>query len=435
LALALGCGLLFAPSARAQRNADFGFDGWGGYLYLGHSEFGETYRDLDPGEYLGSQEELGLVANLRGHWLRLEARIGIGLAGVLPHEKNAQTNSFGGHQFRLHSTSFDEFNLRLPLPWPGQGAALQAGRLRLRTDPEAVFFGEYLLRYGAYPGYEERTAPPWDSLGSVAPRIDAVRLALGGPGSRLRSDWLLLVDSSDLKGNRDFSPALFLDATLPRGFSIGAGVELLRWFSTAYDGLKSPGEDIRSRTPLPNSGDTVPESQVDTITFSNTRSGTLVSLRAGLDVRALAGSDPGGWSDARVFAEVALLGWANQAVLYRDRLRRVAFTLGAHAPTHGLLDDLCLQAERQALHGKLSDGSASYSFFHPVPYRTEPDNWSLGAYAAKTVWVHLTVQAWILYQPVLRQGFFVYSIPGSGPSAESGWSREASFGLRLQARL
>ncbi len=416
----------------------FAFDGIGGYVYLGHTGFQGTYRDAWGSSSYESLQDLGGAVRAGLRYSNLEARLGIGGIFLTPHYDSPE----GSARRRLTSfrVAIDEAALRLAFPRFGPAAAFEFGVFRFQSNPDAALFGEYLTRYGAYPGSVERGPLQWDSLGSLAGQMEALRLTWGGP--RLRSDFLWLFDSSAVDGHADFSYALFLEGTFARGFTWGAGGELFRAQSSEPEGLTS--HSSRNGYVKTGSGyvllddlpfDTVPRPREDTGYF--TRSATMFSLRAAVDFGDLFGTEgemAGGWPDWRLFAETALLGWGDQPLFFEDRWSRLAWTIGAHAPTGGWLDDLCVQAERHPSHYRLVLRPAINGVNLSGPEEREPEKWKFGALASKTVWGGFAVQFQYLFQPMIDSSN--YSRPAiSGNPGPGNWAFESTFNLRLHARF
>lgn len=438
----------YTPAETRESVSGFAFDGFGGYAFLGHTHFLGTFQDEGGYTSLTSQQDLGGVLRTGLRYSDLEARLGLG--GILFYPRPIGSSEvFAHNRVVKFLPGLDEAALRLAFPWAGPTTALELGRFRFRTNPDAVLFGEYLARYGAYPGSVERSQPRWDSLGFLTNRVDALRFTWDG--SPLRSDFLWLWDSSAVEGRTDFSFALFLEGTLARGFTWGAGGELFRALSTEPEGLTpnsvwngyvktDSGYVLLSDRPF----DTVPRPREDTGYY--TRSAGMFSVRAAVDFGDLYGTEAegaGGWRDWRVFAEGALLGWGNQPLFYENRWSRLALTIGAHAPTGGWLDDLCFQAERHPRHYRL--------FRYPSQYRpvgspldidlkpkwleeSESEKWSWGAFAAKSVGDHLSVQLQCLFRPYDDKSYYWRSVVFEDPYSANG-NYDASFSLRLQARI
>ena len=426
----------------------FAFDGFEGYGYLGHTQFLGSFQDAGGYTFLTSQQDLGGVLRTGLRFSDLEARLGLG--GILFYPRQyGSSEDFAQSRLVKFLPGLDEAALRLTFPWTGPTTALELGRFRFRTNPDAVLFGEYLTRYGAYPGSVERSPPRWDSLGFLTGRVDALRFTWGGPA--VRTDFLWLWDSSAVEGKTDFSLALFLEGAITRGLTWGAGGELFRALSTEPQGLAPhSGWDGYVKT---DSGyvlvwdlkdDTVPRPREDTGYY--TRSATMFSLRAAVDFGDLYGTEgegAGGWLDWRVFAEGALLGWGNQPIFYEERWSRLALTIGAHAPTGGWLDDLCFQAERHPTHYRVFQypsqfrpvGSPGDSNLKPqILEERETEKWSWGAFAAKSIGGSLSVQFQCLFRPDIAKSYYWRSVVFEDPySANRNY--DASFSLRLQARL
>lgn len=416
----------------------FAFDGIGGYVFIGETDILGAHRNISGSSAVGSQLDLGGVLRTGFRYSNLNARLGI--AGFLfaPHRVGRENFS---DRLVSFAPGIDEAALRLAFPRFGPSAALEFGVFRFQSNADAALFGEYLMRYGAYPGSVERAPLRWDySLGSLAGRVEALRLTWGGP--RLRSDFLWLFDSSAVDGHADFSYALFLEGTFPRGFTWGAGGELFRAQSSEPEGLTS--HSSRNGYVKTDSGyvllydlpyDTAPRPREDTGYF--TRSAAMFSLRAAADFGDLFGMEGegvGGWWDWRLFTEAALLGWGNQPLIYEDRWSRLAWTFGVHVPTGGWLDDLCVQAERHPSHYRLVFSPPINGMYRPGPIEREPEKWKFGALASKTVWGWLAVQFRYLYQPVMTSSYYFLATPGE-IADPAGWAYQASFGLRLHARF
>jgi hypothetical protein len=386
----------------------FGFDGADAYTYLGYERgFASSEgTDHEESEWQGAGQAL-----VQGHVFRLVARLGLGLA-------------YGKSDFSVAASPYErsyflkkgwgEFSLRLPFGPTEAEDGIQVGLMPLQSDPDAVLFGNYLARYSSYSIPQVRGARVWDSLGSLAPRAEAVRIVLGRSGGPLRMEGGIVRDGND------YSWFGLLSGKAPRKVDWGLGISVYR----AFDGGSKLEEPIRDGMVIVNPDDSVNR---DTVRF--TLIAPMFSARAAIDFASwLGGTAPEGRYGG-VFAEAALLGWKDIPYVLPDRLRRIAWTVGARIPTFGWLD-VCVAQLEWRYKGDGSSKSNNGTWF-PGTYR-RPSPWSAGLLLTKRLGAHWEAQARALTyeQPLPVSGVFLSGINFGDP-----WGPGASRQVRLLGRF
>lgn len=421
--------MLAALVAYAGSEKPSGFDGFDGFL--------ASYYERNDGASGSAMPDVawetgptGFV-NLQFHVRSVEFRAGLG--GVFTFKRYWDgPDAFGGSRYQLFWIGVHEANVRLRFGPPGNSEGVQAGAFRLQTNPDASLFGNYLARYGAYESRAENPVPFWDSLGSRVPVVDGIRFVNGLPGSALRSDLMAIYEFGG------FSFLGFLSGKARPGVEWGLGYDFHRALS-----LGSGGGDFRGYTngfvktdtgyiPLAWAArDTVPRPREDTGYYK--RTAFMVSARASVDFGILTGGNGRGWRDMALFTEGALLGWSNQPIVFEDRLRRVAWTLGARLPSFGLLDIFTVQwewrppayqpSERAEAAGWVGDVLAPGDSLSP---------WSAGLLASRNLGKRFALQGRFLVELVAANnyGYFRPSFDSHDPTF-----RQYRFQIRAMYRL
>ena len=438
IALAL---LLALTAARARAETDprpAGFDGFDGFAFALHNQLmgysTRTYMN-DP----ISEEGIGGLGNAQWHYHRLEARVGLGGSYYIPTAYARGTQrGYGYNSYRRDGGLWlPELNLRLRLGAPGGSEGIRLGGFPLRSHKEPALFGDYLIRYNAYPGYLQRNSGDWDSLGSLAPVVMGLRVQTGAADTPVRTDFLLLRETG-AGSMRDYSLLGFLSGTLLPGLDWTVGCEFYRAFSLGPR-LVAPRSGSNGYVAT-DSGyvplyvierDTVAQSRQDTGYY--TSAGTLFSIRAGMDLGKITGAGAGAFGGAGVFAEAALLGWKNQPLIYEDRLRRTVWTVGARLPAPGWLDVILVQAEwhPEAYHPSRQAVIAGWTETALPPERDRLP-WSAGLLVSGSLGRHWALQARALYQERYTSNYFYGS--SIFDDAVSGWGYDGSHGTSLQFR-
>jgi len=281
-------------------------------------------------------DQTAAQALLSAHAYRLIARVGFA-SGLLQDLPDRSGTARTRRQYFAFETG--EASLRLRFGPADADDGILIGRAPLQGDPDAVLFGNYLARYHAYPAYVERGMHGWDSLGTLAPRVTGVRLALGRADGPARFEgWLRNED-----GNA-FSLIGFLSGRAARKAEWGLGVQAYRAFARRAGEVQDPGKECLAPCDTLG-GAVVGTGSPDTAYYEIVRVPILVSARASADFASLfdPNAPPGRYGG--LFAEAAVLGWEDQAPFFADRARRIAWTLGARLPSFGWLDVCTLQWE------------------------------------------------------------------------------------------
>jgi len=215
---------------------------------------------------------------------------------------------------------------------------LEAGFFPYKYNADVKDLGEYLFRTYCYPAsmVNEFDKPYADLLG--------LRLGLtvnAGPG--IFHNDLLLTTSMQFWPFNDFSLSYIADYSIPRIFTLGAGVQLFDLFSVGVD---NPQYGIDPTTPDPK-----------TMNGKNyTFAGTKLIGRVSFDPKGLFPATEGllGKEDLKLYGEAAILGLnnyedtiANSNDGYDNILWRMPVMLGINLPTFKLLDVLGFEMEYQ----------------------------------------------------------------------------------------
>jgi len=389
---ALGCYAISAALASLAWCVDpidtagkAGWDGWRGDLHV----FYEGHRGGEA--FTGS----ALTSAAAGwgvwqwHLYRLEARVGL-QGQVIESDPYHETNN--NSRFARAGLWFTDMSLRYPLGAPGGGSDIQFGVFRAHPGEGPDLFGNYVTRSEPYPGRMPLPDRAADTLGSAAELSEGLRIASGAVGGPLRAEALLLEEKGD------FSCFGFLEGTLPRGlrWSLSAGVR------HAFDWHHN--DEFYSEPFWAKGGSGV-------VPIDSARSaeanGSAFSDSGGITQRALVLSARLEWLQAfgkpgmgGAFGEVALLGWENQPLLYQDRWRRLAATLGLRPPTWGLLQLCLLQLEWRpgAYHpiGFTYGSSGSGGYLEPADAASP---WSYAVLLGRDIGRHWAVRSRFSYAP------------------------------------
>jgi hypothetical protein len=435
MALALGS----ANAAEPNRESGFGFDPGHAYFQLGHEINPDPGVSYSYGPY--QDDQIAFQGLVPMHYGNLEARLGLAGWMHLSYFNEGEEKNFGGGSYRTGGLAISHLSVRYRIGGPGAASAIEAGILQINDNPDASLFGDYLIRYGAYPGYPERFGRDWDSIGAMSTQARALRFTDGALRDPLRTDMLVFLDSSWYGEGTDVSLAAFLSGSLTNGIDWGAGAELFRFVSTRSQGLaprtlyngyvRTDSGYVLLRSIL---GDTVPRPHEDTGFYD--RSAFMFSIRASADTRILLGGDSSDRVGGRIFMEAALLGWKNQPIFYEDRMNRIAVMLGADLPAFGLLDRITVQWERHPSgHTLYQDSTLAWKTWTPAT-----SDWSYGAIAKKSLTRWLALEGRVLFEPVWQDApFYLLGMPigydpnGSSPVPKG--THESHYMLRLTARL
>lgn len=423
---ALRVGVVIAVAVSVTVVADDSGKRWLSWGGLDGNAFLGLGRSMETASWLGSSSDLaGGRVGLAWGFGSVDARLGVGMffSNASRGTESSGSASSGWSSSGYHP-GLDELYLSRPFDILGWPSALQAGMFHWKNNPDAAMLGEYLSRYQSYPASIRRQSRPWDSLGGLHVRVQGLRFAASTPGGAWKLEALFLADSTYAGPGYDFSAVYTLDARLPRGFEIGAGLENLR-FATTQGGLHQPGRAtgdkyfVHDTLSLTTPGDLTGPSDTS---FFKIPADILLSARAALDLRVLFGREARPDRSGRLFLETAILGWHDIPFYYGNRMDRLIWTSGIYLPSFGWLDVLCLQVERQ--HAGSRAGYGDNTIPSPVPQRngnqvpqyysearaSSPAKvWNLGLLASKDVRSWLAVQFRYLEQPRNRGSYFPLS--------------------------
>lgn len=408
------------PATRTPSVADGSGKPWLSWGGLDGNAFLGLGRNMETGSWLGSSSDFaGGRVGLAWGFGSVDARLGVGMFFSGATRGSASSGWIGSG----YNPGLDELHLSRPFDIVGWPFSLQAGIFPWKDNPDAAMLGEYLARYRSYPASIRRQGQPWDSLGGLHVRVQGLRFAASTPGGAWKLEALFLADSTYAGPGYDFSAMYTLDARLPRGFEIGAGLENLG-FATTQGGLHQP---VRASEDKYIVHDTISVwTPVDMTAPSDTAyyeipADILLSARVALDLRVLFGREPRPDRSGRLFLETAILGWHDLPFHYGNRMDRLIWTAGIYLPSFGWLDVLCLQIERQHLGSLAGYGDNTIPSPVPqgngdwIPHYAEPRTsspakvWNLALLASKDVRSWLAVQFRYLDQSQNRDSYFLLS--------------------------
>ena len=309
-------------------------------------------------------------------------------------------------RFIRFGPGIDRANLRYENEAGGWKYSITGGLFDFAADGDATVFGDYLLRYGAYPGMGvERPQNGWAPLGDTKVPLSGIDLGLSAPSGKFRQQLLGMVDSSASGKGSDFSLAYVLDYPAGGNVELGFGIEWLRFASTVPDETTPKNRDnayVKTDTGyVVLLWDTTGTVAGDTGYY--TRTATQIMIRAAFDLQGIFGLPSWGEKDWRVYTEAALLGVANQPVYYDERFRRFAFMAGVNLPSFGLLDRFVVEAEWHQRHYSFPDYIRFASFPPPVPgvpIKDPSERWKESVFISKTFFHWLSLQGIFIHYPV-----------------------------------
>jgi hypothetical protein len=237
----------------------------------------------------------------------------------------------------------------------GKPAYLEFGYFPYKYNPDAWNLGEYLYRSGTYPGVIN-TTDGVQLMSSPAYYAYGARFHWDMAGGLLAHDVNLFSEPAvDPIG--DITPAYELSLKTSI-LEVGAGAAWNRGFSyrpsrlepkdqaNLYVQWKGDATTPAYTGPFEGAPDAVLTGAVPVDTLHIwTHKGVKVMARAALDLGFLLPEDKRSPGDLRIYAEAAVLGWADQPYYYTNRSRRMPVMAGLNVPTFGLLDLLAFQAE------------------------------------------------------------------------------------------
>ncbi|MBN1309254.1 MAG: hypothetical protein JXA18_15120 [Chitinispirillaceae bacterium] len=258
---------------------------------------------------------------------------------------------------------------------------VEAGFFPYKYNQEVRNLGEYLFRTYCYPAsMVNEFDKPYADLTGI--RIGGSVAA--GPGT-MNADFLLTT-STRFWPFMNWSPALLVDYSIPRIFTIGAGVQ---FWNLIPVGVNNPriGSWVGGSPTEPDS--------------NSTFAGTKLMTRFSFDGKGLFPADAPfvamlGKDDLKLYGETAVLGWKNypgpDSTIddgYEQRLWRVPFMFGINLPVFTVLDLLSIELEYR-------ESPYPNSIFYPV-YRMEPKpadrqdhaQWKWSVYAGKNLGPHV----------------------------------------------
>ncbi|MBW8890474.1 MAG: hypothetical protein JF616_22200, partial [Fibrobacteres bacterium] len=326
------------PPSSLPNPGHFGLDSTQAYGHLG--------IQFNQAEAYGPEERAwGLDNALQGliqvHAYRLAGRLGA--AAFFSQTPSSGTGS--GTRLTRGHLRVGEASLRWRFGGTEADDGIQIGLTPLQGNADAILFGNYLARYSPYPTVEARKPAAWDSLGTLAPRVEGIRLALGSGAGPVRAESWIVKDQDENEVDAKFSLLVFLAGRAPRKVEWGLGLSAYRAFSMPPShSIDQPGKSCS--TPCDSSGILIVDSiQADTVKIPAMHTPILISARTSVDIAALFAADAPEGRYGGLFAEAALLGWENNSFYAPDRSRRIAWTMGARLPTFGLLDLCMVQGE------------------------------------------------------------------------------------------
>ena len=217
-----------------------------------------------------------------------------------------------------------------------------AGVMPFKYKSDAYNLGEYLFRSGTYPSFVIT------SFDHPSATLAGIRLS-STLFENLHQD-LLLTCETQVMPLYDWSLSYLVGYKVPTLLDIGAGASLYRWFPAAGV-LTSPQASVYGGNQY-----------IDTNGNTNyyTFKGIKLMGRASFDIKGFlpkSASNLMGFEDAKIFAEVAVLGVQNYPAFdslhirvtsfdyYGDIKQRIPIMFGCNFPTFKLLDVLSIQGE------------------------------------------------------------------------------------------
>ncbi len=313
--------------------------------------------------------------------------------------------------------------------------SMNGGLFPFAANPDADVFGDYLLRYGAYPGFIERTQPGWSDLGNTPVPLSGIDLNLITPSGKFQHQFLGLVDSSASGQGKDYSLVYILNFSATENVELGFGMEWLRFASTRPDETTPNDRDnayVKTDTGYVLLLWDTTGSVVGDMGFY-TRTATQIMVRAAFNLQGILGLKSWGKKDWRVYGEAALLGIANQPIYYDDRFRRCAFMTGINLPSFGWLDRFEIAAEWHQPHFSNSDYYRSvygFPFNSSAPFKDPPEYWKESVFISKSIFHWLSIQGQYIHYPVNA----VYAYSNTGKS-EATYAVKTLLFDRLNLRL
>jgi hypothetical protein len=199
------------------------------------------------------------------------------------------------------------------------------GVFPFKYNPDVRNLGEYLFRTGTYPPTMS------NQFDFPLARLTGFRLS-STPIDSLNLHAMLTMES-DVLPLKDYGISLLGDYTLWKSLTIGAGVFLSH--------LLSVNED--ATTPKNNNLAPIDSANSDTIYY--TFRGTKFMGRLAFDPKPFLPWRFFGLNDLRLYSEVALIGFKNFPLYYKDRNRRIPIMVGFNVPTFKTMDVLAVELE------------------------------------------------------------------------------------------
>jgi hypothetical protein len=240
--------------------------------------------------------------------------------------------------------------------------AIQLGTFNYKYNPEAKNLGEYLYRSGTYPGFIWSN-DGWllmNRAGSYSHGMLGTIVHLDG---HLKHNVSLFMETL-YSPIGDFSPGY--DFTFnSKWIDLGGGAVLNHYIPIRPSALVRKNDEntyVQIKDVVPNAlggNDTLtyyaPKSEIPNLQLTNalpstfehrwTSKGVKLMGRATLNLGQLLPEEIKNPDDLKLFAEIALLGVADQPLFYEKKSERMPIMLGINLPTFKALDILSIQME------------------------------------------------------------------------------------------
>jgi hypothetical protein len=316
------------PADAPERRSPTGFEEAAGYFHLGHERYFHEEEPLDGPEFGWG---MTWQARAQARLYRVQAGLALGLDFRWEGRKSGSDKSNGAS----YGAGYGIREAWLRFPFRCGNGGIQAGRMILQDNPDAVLFGNYLALHDPLRDLRPITARLIDSLGVVTARELGARLAIGAQDALLRGEVWIVREPAEriVSEDDDFSVLGFLSGSAPYGLAWGLGLGGYRVLPRRSAILSTLSER--------NDG------KLDTAEY--TLREFLVSLRLSLDWVGMMGADAPAGRYGALFAEAAVLGVEGKPYSDPRMGRRLAWTTGARLPVSGWLDACVIQAEWQPM--------------------------------------------------------------------------------------
>jgi len=214
---------------------------------------------------------------------------------------------------------------------------VQFGYFPYKYNPDAKNLGEYLLRDGAYPGYEVTGTAGWSLMNSALYMASGFKVHGNFLDNKLTTDLNFFIER-DIEPNHDISPSLLVNFTPAEAFSIGFGAEYAHLISFNPSVLRGRQYLIQGDSVLDQ---VAPIDSGERFTFQ----GIKLMARAALNFGAIIKSPWIGDDGLKFYGEAALLGVKNYPVYYAKMMERLPIMVGMNLPTLNFFDILSVEFE------------------------------------------------------------------------------------------